>query len=1608
MAKKSLLWKIPLAVAGVAFGSIILLLGAVVCVLYVPAVRTAVVEKGVAVANEKTDYNIHVDGLYLSPFHHSPKILYQAWKGKVDLPIEVRIDSTFVGHRGQDTLLYVHALRLRAIALTSQAPLGLETPIVVEELYIDTTTFHSGSMIGAVGIDAIVGRLAARSPGIVIAEGQYPLRGLQIAGTYVGIDLRNTHPDTTAKDTVPMKMAFDLPDAELSNLRFRLTPLGLDVHTRSLSTNALVDVGANTYDVHRIEIGKTAFAIGTLQLPIDTLHGNVCVNLDKQLITSSGLHVRSDEIGAKADLSATEMSLETMRVEVAGVADYQGSQVRLNGYYDIDDEAYDMHVDIDKVNLAAFVPDATNVVIEGKIDAQGKGINPNSRAMQSKLDLHLTEAQYNNIQVSGMRLNAELADQAVRGTLHLPVAMRDKDLQVSANTNHLFRVAQFMQPEQMSVDYHAGLQRVRAKVAGMNFRADSVQLDFATDSATALALTTEGIGVKVQSPMHVLKLVDRVQTLLKTAGDSAVIKAITSLSDLSHLDTIHRLMPDMQADIALAKGSPAQFILDSAGIDLKQAVVSLRSDSMQTLLTLNATTNNQTDSTTHNPMYLRLPAANASARVMLAEGKSVASVAAKTSLDDGAMMVHNLQSETDLWVDIERTGEHLNGEGCLMMDNLMFNDMDLGSREIDIAIAPSERYDNAIRADVQLDDIPLEIVDSIIQMADLDLKGAIRAKASADGLPKQLDLTAEVLPVNVAAQYKPYEVGLSLGNQPIVMEHNQVDLNGLRIYGADSTFLALNGGLDLDSMRLNVVLEADSFAPVKMPQGGKLPVYGELATDIHGTVTGALDNILVNADVTVLPTTDITYPIDQKNLAQVKPHGTVHVRFATAEKEPLSLRGQLNVDEGKVKYSPKVYPMMPFNVDKGSKVVFNGGLGSTLLDVSASQEVKADVQAKGEPMRTVDFRTGVRINSTLDSIGVEAVEFFLEAPRDEAISEELASVDEGTREGYAATLLATGMYMGESNEAAKKDGYALSSIINSRINAAMVNSKRGKVVDISVRAGEMEHGNRTSNDLNVAISKSFFKNRLKISVGATMSDAPEANSASSFYYNASADYRLTKDSAGADVFIRAFTQRDYNNVLEGDLFKSGLGVRTTKYWDKTTPFKYPKKPSDADSITRTYSLVADADVAWRSNNSIGPNLTLTSSVRNLMGRGETFSIKGNGAYYWALRNRHPGDPKKTDTYKLGVNAALTFPYLHWVGDNNPDGDTRYMLGYQYENIAGGYGVHKLSGSFTYFIQTSKYITHAFTPFSLSIVLMKAESEDLLDKAAEYPQLIKIFAGNEFVPSIGYNFIYNNYRSKRTVNTMLNLGVKESGNLINALYCAFGHKWNDKNKPLGSITFNQFVKLTAELRNKYNITDQVCIATRFFAGANIPLGNSIAAPLSEAFYAGGANGMRAASPYAYGPGAFHSPKYNQSFFHAGDVKLEANFELRFPIVWKLYGATFVDAGNVWNWYNSKDIMTPEEYSDMATKMQLPDNLYDGLHNNPDFLKQIALGTGAGLRLDIEGLVIRFDLGVAIHAPYQTYRYDKQGKPDYTRPINNYFNLPSGWDVLRLNFGIGYPF
>ena len=113
---------------------------------------------------------------------------------------------------------------------------------------------------------------------------------------------------------------------------------------------------------------------------------------------------------------------------------------------------------------------------------------------------------------------------------------------------------------------------------------------------------------------------------------------------------------------------------------------------------------------------------------------------------------------------------------------------------------------------------------------------------------------------------------------------------------------------------------------------------------------------------------------------------------------------------------------------------------------------------------------------------------------------------------------------------------------------------------------------------------------------------------------------------------------------------------------------------------------------------------------------------------------------------------------------------------------------------------------------------------------------------------------------------------------------------------------------------------------------------------------------------------------------GEIKFEANAEYRFPIVWKLEGALFADAGNIWDFPTNAD----EEYSG------------DEFRLNANTLEGIGLDWGLGIRLNFGLILIRIDTGFRIHDP---------GKDKGQRWLG-----PAAWfnDAYAIHFGVGYPF
>jgi outer membrane protein assembly factor BamA len=274
----------------------------------------------------------------------------------------------------------------------------------------------------------------------------------------------------------------------------------------------------------------------------------------------------------------------------------------------------------------------------------------------------------------------------------------------------------------------------------------------------------------------------------------------------------------------------------------------------------------------------------------------------------------------------------------------------------------------------------------------------------------------------------------------------------------------------------------------------------------------------------------------------------------------------------------------------------------------------------------------------------------------------------------------------------------------------------------------------------------------------------------------------------------------------------------------------------------------------------------------------------------------------------------------------------------------------------------------------------------------------------FIPKMRYTYTYNSTRNKPSP-IRWELTLEEAGN-VTALYDVLiqGYGWNEKEKPLFKNPYSQYVKIETDLTKTWPIDSKSQLVGHINAGVMWSYGNATDAPFSERFYAGGANSIRAFTVRTIGPGSYPTISNNVAgrqlsyLLQNGDSKLIMNLEYRRQLLGNLYGAIFLDAGNVWS--TGDYTINPDDLGDLDDDDREVINIWNREVSDLSFkpgklLKHLATGTGLGLRYDMDFLVIRVDWGFGLHVPYTT---DKSG----------YFNIPRFKDMHSLHLAIGYPF
>lgn len=403
----------------------------------------------------------------------------------------------------------------------------------------------------------------------------------------------------------------------------------------------------------------------------------------------------------------------------------------------------------------------------------------------------------------------------------------------------------------------------------------------------------------------------------------------------------------------------------------------------------------------------------------------------------------------------------------------------------------------------------------------------------------------------------------------------------------------------------------------------------------------------------------------------------------------------------------------------------------------------------------------------------------------------------------------------------------------------------------------------------------------------------------------------------------------------------------------------------------------EANITSKSNSYLGPGLILGVTNTNLFGGAEKLSLQLNANYEWQTGHNRGS---VFNSYEFGVTGSLAFPRLlapSFIRRSNRDLNwTTVSLGADIMNRPHYFKLANFHAGITYEWHPTRHVMNQLTLFKITYTKLMKTTAEFDELMAQNPAVALSFQ-SQYIPQLSYTYTLDKFLERERMNGInFTATFTEAGNVFDGIYRLCGVKGEKK---LFGTPFSQFVKGQAQLvysRRLRRYSDQ-WLVSRLLVGAEHAYGNSREVPYSEQFYIGGANSIRAFTVRSLGPGSYRPPESlsNGYFDQTGTFKLEFNTEYRFPIISVLHGAVFLDAGNIWLLKN--DPLRP-----------------GGQLNRKTFFKDVALGTGVGLRVDLGMMVIRGDLGYGLHAPYYN-------------GTNHYFNILFK-KAFAFHLAIGYPF
>jgi hypothetical protein len=481
------------------------------------------------------------------------------------------------------------------------------------------------------------------------------------------------------------------------------------------------------------------------------------------------------------------------------------------------------------------------------------------------------------------------------------------------------------------------------------------------------------------------------------------------------------------------------------------------------------------------------------------------------------------------------------------------------------------------------------------------LSGYIGGDLQISGYIDNPVINGEVHFDSLSVRSMQYGAKFSLDDTPLQVVNNKLTFDKFAIYASGDTPFTIDGYVDMHNFSnptVNVRMNANNYVLLDAKRAKESLVYGKMAMDVNASLRGTADALTMRGSLTVLGNTDVTYILtdspltvqdrlgelvtftnfadtttvstqkegtvslggldmvmsikidqlaqfkvdlstDRSSRIQLQGGGNLSLKY-TPQGE-LTLTGRYTLTDGTLKYSLPVIPLKEFQVESGSYVEWTGDPMDPILNLKATEKLKASVAQDNGTSRLVQFEISVVIKNRFENLSLA---FEIDAPDDAEIQNQLAMMGDDERQKNAVAMLATGIYLADGGNFNMSS--ALTSVLSNQINNLMGNIK-GANLSVGIDNNSTTSGS-TQTDYSFSYSQRFFNDRFQIVIGGKVSTGSNVtNDAESFIDNVRLEYRL--DNSGTR-YLQLFYDKNYESVLDGEVTEAGVGIVLRRKMDK--------------------------------------------------------------------------------------------------------------------------------------------------------------------------------------------------------------------------------------------------------------------------------------------------------------------------------------------------------------------------------------------------------------------------------------------------------------------------